>query len=439
MIKTALYVRVSTDMQAKEGDSVPAQLSALHQYVTERKDHICVGEYIDCGFSGTKVERDELQRLLNDVRNGRIDKIIFVRLDRWFRSIRHYINTQETLDKYNCSWLAIWEPIYDSSTPQGRLIINQLMSIAQFEAENTGQRVRQVIAYKIQSGEFVSGNPPLGYKVENKHLVPDDNAGFVRSIFEFYNKAGSLYQTAEYMADNGFRYCSDSVKKLLKNTKYIGEHRGNTAYCEPLIDRSLFDSVQRQLGRNVKKSQKRTYIFSGLIVCQDCGAKMSALIRHPNSKAYRCVKHFTPPHVCPNGRMIYETTLENDLLPRIRPQMEKVIKETENIEARQADHKKKLANLQKKIDKLKDLYLNDLIDLEEYKRDKEAYIEQIAELEAADNATETNAEAARQLLATDFEKTYTEWSDADKRRFWRGILKAVHFNKDRVIDPDFLL
>ena len=308
-----------------------------------------------------------------------------------------------------------------------------------FEAENTGQRVRQVIAYKIQSGEFVSGNPPLGYKVENKHLVPDDNAGFVQSIFEFYNKAGSLYQTAEYMADNGFRYCSDSVKKLLKNTKYIGEHRGNTAYCEPLIDRSLFDSVQRQLGRNVKKSQKRTYIFSGLIVCQDCGAKMSALIRHPNSKAYRCVKHFTPPHVCPNGRMIYETTLENDLLPRIRPQMEKVIKETENIEARQADRKKKLANLQKKIDKLKDLYLNDLIDLEEYKRDKEAYIEQIAELEAADNATETNAEAARQLLATDFEKTYTEWSDADKRRFWRGILKAVHFNKDRMIDPDFLL
>jgi peptidyl-prolyl cis-trans isomerase SurA len=81
---------------------------------------------------------------------------------------------------------------------------------------------------------------------------------------------------------------------------------------------------------------------------------------------------------------MFESTLEKDLLPRIRPQMEKVIKETENIEARQADRKKRLANLQRKVDKLKDLYLNDLIDLEEYKRDKESYLDQIAELEAAD-------------------------------------------------------
>ena len=438
MIRTAIYCRVSTDKQFAEGDSVAAQLSALHEYINAHKDHVCVGEYIDGGSSGTKIDRDELQKLLQDVQNGKIDKIIFTKLDRWFRSIRHYINTQEILDKYNVSWLAIWEPIYDSSTPQGRLIINQLMSIAQFEAENTGQRVRQVVNYKIQNGEFLSGNPPLGYKVENKHLVPDDNADFVRSVFEFYNRTGSLYQTADYMSDNGIHYRSTSVKQLLRNRKYIGEHRGNTAYCEPLIDRSLFDSVQRQLGRNVKKSQKRTYIFSGLLVCQDCGSKMAARV-HSGSRAYRCPKHFTPPHSCPNGKTMFETTLEKDLLPRIRPQMEKVIKETENIEARRADHKKKLANLQKKIDKLKDLYLNDLIDLEEYKRDKESYLEQIAELEAADNTPETNAEAARQLLATDFEKSYTEWSDADKRRFWRGILKAVYFNRDRVIDPDFLL
>ena len=74
-----------------------------------------------------------------------------------------------------------------------------------------------------------------------------------------------------------------------------------------------------------------------------------------------------------------------------------------------------------------------------FNEQRKSLLEQIAELEAADNAPETNAEAARQLLATDFEKSYTEWSDADKRRFWRGILKAIYFNKDRTIDPDFLL
>ena len=437
MIRTAIYCRVSTERQASEGDSIPAQLDALRKYAEEHK-YIVHDEYIDDGVSGTKYDRDEFQRMLQDVEAGKINLVICTKLDRIHRSLRNFLNMQDVFERHNCNWLAIWEPQYDSSTAQGRMIINMMMNLAQFEAENTGQRVRQVVNYKIQNGEFLSGNPPLGYKVENKHLVPDDNADFVRSVFEFYNRTGSLYQTADYMSDNGVHYRSTSVKQLLRNRKYIGEHRGNTAYCEPLIDRSLFDSVQRQLGRNVKKSQKRTYIFSGLLVCQDCGAKMAARV-HSGSRAYRCPKHFTPPHSCLNGKTMFETTLEKDLLPRIRPQMEKVIKKTENIEARQADRKKKLANLQRKVDKLKDLYLNDLIDLEEYKRDKESYLDQIAELEAADNTPETNAEAARQLLATDFEKSYTEWSDADKRRFWRGILKAIYFNKDRVIDPDFLL
>ena len=120
MKRVALYMRVSSDQQAKEGDSIPAQRDALTKYAKE-KGYSIVGEHLDDGISGTKYsQRDELQRMLSDVQAGKIDLIIFTRLDRFFRSVRHYTATQAILDKHNVGWLAIWEPVYDTTTPQGR-------------------------------------------------------------------------------------------------------------------------------------------------------------------------------------------------------------------------------------------------------------------------------------------------------------------------------
>ena len=135
-------MRVSSDKQAQEGDSLAAQRAALLKHINDRPDLVLAGEYMDDGISGTKYsQRDELQRLLDDVAAGKIDLIAFTKLDRWFRSVRHYTATQAILDKYNVGWTAIWEPIYDTTTPQGRLIVNQMMSIAQFEAENTSRLI----------------------------------------------------------------------------------------------------------------------------------------------------------------------------------------------------------------------------------------------------------------------------------------------------------
>jgi DNA invertase Pin-like site-specific DNA recombinase len=146
MKRIAIYMRVSTDKQAQEGDSIPAQRDALLKYINTHDDMILAGEYLDDGISGTRSDRDELCRMLDDVQAGKVDLILVTKLDRLYRSIRHYLNMMEQLDKAGVGWLAIWEPIYDTTTPQGRLIVNQMMSIAQFEAEQTGQRVRQVLA-----------------------------------------------------------------------------------------------------------------------------------------------------------------------------------------------------------------------------------------------------------------------------------------------------
>ena len=145
MTRAALYIRVSSDRQAKEGDSIHAQREALRQYAQSHHMQI-YGEYVDDGVSGTRADRDELSRLLSDVESGMIDVILITKLDRLYRSLKHYLNMMDRLDRHNVGWLAIWEN-YDTTTPQGRLIVSQMMSIAQFEAENTGARIRAVFDY----------------------------------------------------------------------------------------------------------------------------------------------------------------------------------------------------------------------------------------------------------------------------------------------------
>ena len=267
MKRAALYIRVSSDKQVKEGDSIPAQREALRKYAKEH-NFLIAGEYIDDGISGTKYsQRDELQRLLDDVAAGKIDLIAFTKLDRWFRSVRHYTATQAILDKYNVGWTAIWEPIYDTTTPQGRLIVNQMMSIAQFEAENTGQRIRQVQAYKLAQKEVISGSTPPGYSIENKHLVPNANAVNVLEVFETYSRTGSLNETLRRSAGlSGIPQGKNTLKRMLQNVIYIGKHpSGVDSFCDPIVPTALFEDVQRKLAMNIKSSQKELYIFSGCL------------------------------------------------------------------------------------------------------------------------------------------------------------------------------
>ena len=276
MKKTAIYIRVSTEEQAREGDSIPAQRTALQKYIREHDDMILAGEYVDEGVSGTKEDRTEFQRMIKDVCAGNINLIIVTKMDRLHRSLRNFLNMQDILAQHKCEWLAIWEPIYDSTTPQGRMIINTMQNLAQFEAENTSSRIRQVFEYKVTQGEVISGRVPFGYCISDKHMVLDPAAApVVRAIFDEYSRNNSLADAVRLSRDLGRITDCRSIKRLLRNSKYVGEYRGNSAYCPAIIDRATYDSVQLALSRNIKKSQKRVYIFSGLLICTECGRRMS--------------------------------------------------------------------------------------------------------------------------------------------------------------------
>ena len=448
MKRTAIYMRVSSDRQAQEGDSIPAQRDALHKYIDSRPDLIYAGEYLDDGVSGTKEDRDELQRLLSDVKGGKIDLIIATKLDRIYRSIRHYLNFQDTLDKFGANWLAIWEPIYDTSTPQGRLIINQMMSIAQFEAENTGQRIRQVQNYKVSQGEVISGSTPPGYSIKSKHLVPNKDADAVREIFKHYSLHGNLHETMRFALQYGvFPATSSAFKGILMNPVYIGRKRQNEHFCEGIIEKDLFDDVQRKLSMNVKVAQRHTYIFSGLIRCAVCGNVMAGHQKHKSSRdkkimysAYRCGKRYSSGGIrrCTNTKVILEYKLEEYLLDNIRPMIQNLVLTATIKQTPMKDNTARINTLRKKQDRLKELFVNDLISLDEYKADREKIEQEISSM-PVQNATKTHdIEKLNKLLSSDFESLYATFTPSERRFFWRSIIQEIRFSEDRKIDITFL-
>lgn len=432
MKKAAIYMRVSTDRQAQEGDSIPAQRSALRKYIDDHPDMVFAGEYLDDGISGTKEERDELQRLLSDVRERKIDLVLVTKLDRLYRSIRHYLNLQDTLDRYNVNWMAIWEPIYDTSTPQGRLIINQMMSIAQFEAENTGQRIKQVFNYKVSQGEAIFGHLPPGLTIVDKHIVPNDDAPLIRRLFEYYDRCGCLAQTTREFMAYPLPHTKSGIKNLLTNRKYLGEYRNNSNYCEPIIDRELFENVQRKLSINIKKSQKRTYLFSGLIKCPSCGMIMTSgtcIQTRKNGTQrmylwYRCNRYYSL-HSCTCNRVIYEAALERYLLENIRKQVENLVLTATVHGPRITDNGPKISALEKRLERLKVLYIDGLITIDEYKTDREGISAEIAAVRAQKAPEGPNVDGLRDLLAQPFEAIYSGFTAEERRYFWRSLVRWI--------------
>lgn len=451
LLRVAIYIRVSTDKQVKDGDSMRDQLATGQKYIDSHENMILVDTYIDDGISGQKLKRDDFQRLIDDVRAGRIDLIIFTRLDRWFRNLRHYLNTQDILDKHGVSWTAIEQPYFDTSTPHGRAFVNNSMIWAELEAQNDSDRILGVFDDKVDNGEVLSGSTPLGYKIVNKHLAPDDDAPTAVAIFQYYRKTGNLSMTLRYMeSEFGLVRSAASLKNMLTNTKYIGEFRDNKEYCPAIIDHDLFYDVQRLLKINIKSGKKHDYIFSGLVVCDDCDHIMSGCQQRARGRVradgtritykysvYRC-RQGVNLHRCPNRKLVFETTLESMLLDRIRPELEKYIAEYEvaNLPALRTDAKRR--SVEGKMQKLKDLYLNDLITMDEFKLDREKLLMQLEKINAEDSRPVKDLSYLKNFLKMDFESVYDSLSIPERRELWRSIVKEIRVDHDKNIHIIFL-
>lgn len=368
-------------------------------------------------------------QLLEDVKAKKIDLIVFTKLDRWFRSLSDYFKVQELLEKNNVNWRTIQED-YDTSTAAGRLKINIMLSVAQDEADRTGERIKFIFEDKVQRGEAISGKVPLGYKIENKKIVIDlKTAPVAQDIFRQYTVLRSIGALRWYvMETHNLVYTHSGLKAMLTNERYIGRAHGQDDFCPPLIPVQQFELTQRfveqRAQRNAQKSN-HTYLFTSLVYCAECGRRLSAHVVHNRYIYYRCTR-YEKLHLCTHKKRTSELVLEQWLLENLIASFE-----AHNLSLLQnaAAKKQKIdeAKIKRKMEKLKDLYLNDLIDRDTYEAD---YITLRDALHAA-NTPETKPAKPVDIQAIKTAlNAYKKLSEQGKKEFWQRIVDKITITND---------
>lgn len=441
-LRVDLYIRVSGQEQAIKGLSLEAQQEDLEEYAKER-GWVIVGTYIDAAKTARKRlgKRTNFLRMLEDVKQDKVDLILFTRLDRWFRSVADYYKVMEILDAHNCGWLTTQEQ-YDTTTAGGRLYINLRLSIVQNEADLCGERIGVVLDSKVKHGTVVSGKIPFGYWInEEKRLeVVPENAAIILDAFEHYRSTVSVRATAAYIQRTyGLNRDNIRCRRNLCQTLYIGHYesngRVNPNFCPPIVPRDLYDDVQKLLSNNTKANPTgRVFPFTSILICAECGHRLAGL-QTGYGPYYRCPQHYSR-RTCDHKKQIRESAVEEWLFTFLGDELEKQRLEWEVKEARrkQAAASVDRAAIRRKLSRLKELYVNEMIDLEEYRRDYELYAAQLTERTIpAVGEERPNFEAIEAILETGFRKIYDGLEREEKRTLWRSVIKEIHVDKERQI------
>ncbi len=454
MLRVACYERVSTEEQALHGASVEAQTEALNAYCTQHSLKV-VDHYTDAGISGGKpaFKRPALARLLEDVQSGKVDMILFTKLDRWFRNVKEYFKVQEILDDYKVEWKAIHED-YDTTTSNGRMAITIFLAIAQNEREKTADRVRSVLAHKRGKGEACFGGPniPLGYlKQRDEHgvmrLVKDpETQDAIQAFWDHLIKYNNRNAAARMMAkEYGIRRHQKSWNDTIHSDFYCGIHRGVEDYCDPYVAPEVWLKFQQPRSTEHATKDNRTYLFAGMIRCPTCGRNLCGNYKiNPNRHkekieyySYRCRGRFTA--TCDWRKNVSERKTEKYLLTNLDRLIRDEIAAVE-IEAT-APKPKPRYNLPALREQLRRL---DVIYMAGNKSDED-YLKEQAEIKALIAKAEDEAPPAprdlspiKRVLETDFRALYNTLSREDKRRFWRSIIQHIEVEGNDVKKVIFL-
>lgn len=459
MKKVALYIRVSTEEQARHGLSVAEQEKSLRDYAQKHKYSI-VGVYRDEGISARKNlnKRKALQELMTAVKAGRVDIILFIKLDRWSRSTKDYYKIQEVLDCYGVDWIATQED-YNTTTTNGKLMLNMKLAIAQNEADTTADRINFVKEGKLARREAICGNLPVGYKIENKKIVIDTpQAEKVCKIFEYYLQVQNTTRTVLFARELGINFKRISCRRMLANESYIGTFYGIENYAEPIISTALFYKTQEVLEQkrrtgSPKKKSPNIFLFSGLIKCPICshilignrGYKYKGQTEYKN-KLYRCPEHNIE-RTCSFTGTIFQNTLEKYLLDNLQELIEKYIAEQKRL-ASSENYRKSLQrseDIKQGLSRIAELYAEGFIDKAEYIKRYNAYTDEQTQLTHDMQKALPIAESLKDLIDTDVKEIYSQLSEQGKADFWHSIIKSVYITSytpgrgaEKTFNIDFL-
>ncbi|MGD9711382.1 MAG: recombinase family protein [Thermomicrobiales bacterium] len=292
--RCAIYTRKSSEEGLEqEFNSLHAQREACEAYVRSQKHEgwsVLPTLYDDGGFSGGSMERPALQRLLQDVRDRRVDVVVVYKIDRLTRSLFDFAKIVETFDAVSVSFVSVTQS-FNTTSSMGRLTLNVLLSFAQFEREVTGERIRDKIAASKRKGMFMGGNIPLGYDLVDHGLVVNSvEAETVRTIFELYIRLGTVRLVKAELDRRGLMTKLRTIRNadgaehtsggepfypghiyyLLRNPTYIGSvrHKGvvHPGRHQPIMDIDTWNAVQAKLASNAVERQRETASSNSILV-----------------------------------------------------------------------------------------------------------------------------------------------------------------------------
>ena len=293
-MRCAIYTRKSSEEGLEQAfNSLDAQREACAAFVLSQKHEgwvVLPALYDDGGFSGGTMDRPALQRLLSDIREGKVDAVVVYKIDRLTRSLFDFAKIVEAFDARGVSFVSVTQQ-FNTTTSMGRLTLNVLLSFAQFEREVAGERIRDKIAASKKKGMWMGGFPSLGYDVQNRKLVVND--GEVRTVVHIFRRyvelrsvrvlreeldAAGIRSKRRILADGtpfgGQKLSRGALYLMLQNRIYRGEitHKGNAypAEHQPIVDEVLWDQVQAILAENrvdraTGADAKQPSLLAGLI------------------------------------------------------------------------------------------------------------------------------------------------------------------------------
>ena len=318
--RCAVYCRVSSDERLDQAfNSIDAQREAGAAFIASQRAEgweQVEDNYEDPGFTGGNMDRPGLKRLLQDIQEGKIDIVVVYKIDRLSRSLADFAKMIQLFDRYKASFSSVTQQI-NSATSMGRLMLNVLLSFAQFEREVTGERIRDKITASKRKGMWMGGVPPLGYDVKDRRLIPNEReAKIIKHIFTRFVELGSTtklmkelrmdgvtskaWTTQDGNVREGKLIDKGLIYKLLGNRTYLGELRHKEEWFkgehQPLIEPSTWEAVQSVLKVSPRTRGNNTratipFLLKGIVQGADGRALTVAWSRKGTGKLYRYYIH----------------------------------------------------------------------------------------------------------------------------------------------------
>lgn len=311
----AIYCRKSTEEGLDmDFNTLDAQREACEAYILSQRTEgwkAVKSQYNDGGYSGGTLERPALQKLLADIKEGKIQTVVVYKIDRLTRSLMDFAKLVEIFDEHGVTFVSVTQS-FNTTTSMGRLTLNVLLSFAQFEREVSAERIRDKIAASKKKGMWMGGNPPIGYEADDKKLTVNHNdAKIARRIFERYLALGNVAALKQELDADGIvskerlskrgnviggkPYSRGALYSILQNPIYIGKirHKDQTydGQHEPIIQQDIWDEVQEKLSsqaaaqRGHKKATDQNLLKGLLFDCE--GTPYSPDFTNKGGKRYR--------------------------------------------------------------------------------------------------------------------------------------------------------